>query len=92
MMVGQTSIKFYSATGPVYSGVVTSEPRKAEDQLLLLSKVNYLKCSAFLMAMGLKKCVDIILNGASSVFSPIDVLYSDWGFQLVEAHANFLRK
>jgi hypothetical protein len=84
-MVAQTFIKLYSTAGPVYSGVVMSEPRKAEDQLLLLSEVNYLKCSMFLMALGLKKCVDIIFNGASSVFSPIDVLYGDWGFQSVKA-------
>jgi hypothetical protein len=71
---------------------VTSEPRKAKDQLLLLSEVNYLERSVFSMALGLKKCVDIIFNGASSVFSPIDILYGDWGFQLVKACADFLRK
>jgi hypothetical protein len=92
MMVRQTFIKFYSTTGPVYSRVVTSEPRKAEDQLLLLSEVNYLKCSVFLMALGLEKHVDIILNGASSVFGPVNILYGDWGFQSVKAHDNFLSK
>jgi hypothetical protein len=69
-----------------------SEPRKAEDQLLLLSEVNYLERSTFLMALGLKKCVDIIFNGASSVFGPVNILYSGWGFQSVKAHANFLSK
>jgi hypothetical protein len=67
MMVRWTFIEFYSTAGPVYGGVVMSEPRKAEDQLLLLSKVNYLECSVFSMALGLKKCVNIIFNGASSV-------------------------
>jgi hypothetical protein len=90
MMVRQTFIEFYSTAGPVYSGVVMSEPRKAKDQLLLLSEVNYLECSAFSMALGLKKCVDIILNGASWVFGPVDIPYNDWGFQSVEARADFL--
>jgi hypothetical protein len=75
MMVRQTFIEFYRTTGPVYGGVVTSEPRKAEDQLLLLSEVNYLECSAFLLALGLKKHVDIIFNWASPVFSPVDIPY-----------------
>jgi hypothetical protein len=92
MMIRRTFVEFYSTTGPVYGGVVMSEPRKAKDQLLLLSKVNYLERSAFSMALGLKKCVDIIFNGASSVFSPIDIPYSDCGFQSVKACADFLSK
>jgi hypothetical protein len=91
-MVRQTFIEFYSTAGPVYGRVVTSEPRKAEDQLLLLSEVNYFECSTFSMALGLKKRVDIIFNGASSVFGPVNVLYSDWGFQSVKGCANFLSK
>jgi hypothetical protein len=92
MMVRQTFIEFYGTAGPVYSGVVTSEPRKAEDQLLLLSEVNYHERSAFLMALGLKKRVNIILNEASSVFGPINIPYGDWGFQSVKACADFLSK
>jgi hypothetical protein len=49
MMIRWALVKVDDPTGPIYSGVMASEPWEAEDNLLVFAEVSYLKAYSFLM-------------------------------------------
>jgi hypothetical protein len=84
MVIRQALVKADNPTGPVYGGVVVSEPWEAEDNALVFTKVSYLESYSFTVVQSLKKNIDIKFNDTTSVFGAIDILYSDWGLQSVK--------
>jgi hypothetical protein len=84
VVIGQTLVKANNPTGPVYGGVVVSEPWESEDDLLMFTEVSYLQLCLLLVIRGLQKCIDVNFYNTTSVFGAVDVLYSDWGVQSME--------
>jgi hypothetical protein len=78
MVIGWTLIKVYRSAGPVYGGVVVSEPWETEDNVLIFFKVSYLKLCLFLVIWSLKKDVDVKFDDTTSVFGAIDIPYGNW--------------
>jgi hypothetical protein len=77
MVIGQTLIKVYGSTGPVYGGVVAPEPWETEDNVLIFPEVSYLKQCLFLVIWSFEKHVDIKFDDTTSVFGAIDILYGN---------------
>jgi hypothetical protein len=84
MVIGWALVKVDNSAGPVYGGVVVSEPWEAEDNVLVFTEVSYLELYSFVVVQSLKKNVDIEFDDTSSVFGAVDVLYGDWGLQSVK--------
>jgi hypothetical protein len=84
VVIGQALVKANNPTGPVYGGVVASEPWESEDDLLMFPEVSYLQTCLLPVIRGLQKHVDVKFYDSTSVFGAINVLYSDWGVQSVE--------
>jgi hypothetical protein len=63
---------------------VVSEPWESEDDLLMFTEGSDLQACLLLVIRGLQKCVNVKFYDTTSVFSAVDVLYGDWGVQLVE--------
>jgi hypothetical protein len=80
-VIGQALVKANNSAGPVYSGVVVSEPWESEDDLLMFTEVSYLQTYSLPVIRGLQKCIDVKFYDTTSVFGAVDVLYSDWGVQ-----------
>jgi hypothetical protein len=78
MVIRQTLIKVYGSAGPVYGGVVVSEPWETKDNMLIFSKVSYLKLCSFLVIWSFEKDVNVKFNDTTSVFGAVDVLYGNW--------------
>jgi hypothetical protein len=53
MVIGQALVLVDLPTGPVYSGVVASEPWEAEDDTLIFSEVSYLQSYSLMVVGGL---------------------------------------
>jgi hypothetical protein len=77
MVIRWTLIKVYGSAGPVYGGVVASEPWETEDNVLIFSKVSYLKLCSFPVIWSFEKDVDIKFDDTTSVFGAVDILYSN---------------
>jgi hypothetical protein len=84
VVIGRALVKANNPAGPVYSGVVASEPWESEDDPLVFTKVSYLQSSSLPVIRGLQKYVDVEFYYTTSVFGAIDVPYSDWGVQSVK--------
>jgi hypothetical protein len=84
VVIRQALVKANNPTGPVYGGVVASEPWEAKDDLLIFTEVSYLQTCSLLVIRGLQKHVDVKFYNTTSVFGAIDVPYGDWGVQSVE--------
>jgi hypothetical protein len=84
MVIRWALVKVDNPAGPVYSGVVVSEPWEAKDNVLVFTEVSYLEPCSFMVVQSLKKNIDIKFDDTTSVFSAVDVLYSDWGLQSVK--------
>jgi hypothetical protein len=78
MVIGQTLIEVYGSAGPVYGGVVASEPWETEDNALIFLEVSYLKLCSFPVIWSFEKHVDVKFDDTTSVFGAIDVLYGNW--------------
>jgi hypothetical protein len=78
MVIRQTLVEVYGSTGPVYSGVVASEPWETKDNTLIFPEVSYLKVCSFLVIWSFEKDVDIKFDDTTLVFGAIDVPYSNW--------------
>jgi hypothetical protein len=77
-------VKANNPAGPVYSGVVVSEPLESEDDPLMFTEVSYLQMCSLPVIRGLQKRVNVEFCYTTSVFGAVDVPYGDWGVQLVE--------
>jgi hypothetical protein len=77
MVIRQTPIKVCRSTGPVYSGVVASEPWETKDNTLIFPEVSYLKLCLFPVIWSFEKYVDVKFDDTTSVFSAIDVPYGN---------------
>jgi hypothetical protein len=84
MMIGWALVKVDNPAGPVYSGVVVSEPWEATDNTLVFSEVSYLESCSFTVVWSLKKNVDVKFNDTIPVFGAVDIPYGDWGLQSVK--------
>jgi hypothetical protein len=84
MVIGWALVKVDNPAGPVYGGVVASEPWEAKDNVLVFTKVSYLKSCSFMVVWSLKKNVDVKFDDTTSVFGAVDVPYRDWGLQSVK--------
>jgi hypothetical protein len=84
VVIGWALVKANNPTGPVYSGVVVSEPWESEDDLLMFTEVSYLQSCLLPVIRGLQKHVDIEFYYTTSVLGAVDILYGDWGVQSVE--------
>jgi hypothetical protein len=67
----------YGSAGPVYGGVVASEPWETEDNALVFPEVSYLKLCLFPVIWSFEKYVDVKFDDTTLVFGAINVLYSD---------------
>jgi hypothetical protein len=83
-VIRRALVKANNPAGPVYGGVVASEPWESKDDLLMFTEVSYLQLCSLPVIRGLQKCVNVKFYNTTSVFSAINVLYSDWGVQSVE--------
>jgi hypothetical protein len=77
-------VKANNPTGPVYGGVVVSEPWESEDDPLMFTEVSYLQTCSLPVIRGLQKCIDVEFYYTTSVFGAVNVPYGDWGVQSVE--------
>jgi hypothetical protein len=77
MVIRQTLIKVYGSAGPVYSGVVASEPWETEDNMLIFPEVSYLKVCLFPVIWSFEKDVNVKFDDTTSVFGAIDILYGN---------------
>jgi hypothetical protein len=84
MVIRQALVKVNNSAGPVYGGVVVSEPWESKDDLLMFTKVSYLQPCLLPVIRGLQKCINVKFYYTTSVFGAIDVPYGDWGVQSVE--------
>jgi hypothetical protein len=84
MMIGQALVKADNPSGPVYGGVVASEPWEAKDNTLVFTEVSYLESCSFTVVWSLKKNVDVKFDDTTSVFGAVDVPYGDWGLQSIK--------
>jgi hypothetical protein len=84
MVIRWALVKADNPTGPVYSGVVASEPWEAEDNVLVFSEVSYLESCSFMVVQSLKKNVDVKFDDTTSVSGAVDVPYGDWRLQSVK--------
>jgi hypothetical protein len=53
MVIGQALVKVNNPTGPVYGGVVASEPLESEDDSLIFPEVSYLQAYSLTVIQGL---------------------------------------
>jgi hypothetical protein len=84
MVIGWALVKADNPAGPVYGGVVVSEPWEAEDNALVFTEVSYLKSCSFTVVWSFKKNVDVKFDDTTSVFGAIDIQYGNWGLQSVK--------
>jgi hypothetical protein len=84
VVIGQALVEVNNPAGPVYSGVVASQPWESEDDPLMFTEVSYLQSYSLLVIRGLQKRIDVKFYYTTSVFGAVDVLYGDWGVQSVE--------
>jgi hypothetical protein len=68
----------YGSAGPVYGGVVASEPWETKDNTLIFPEVSYLKVCSFPVIWSLEKDVNMKFDDTTLVFGAIDVLYGNW--------------
>jgi hypothetical protein len=52
-VIGQALVKADNPTGPVYGGVVVSEPWESKDDLLIFPEVSYLQAYSLMVIQGL---------------------------------------
>jgi hypothetical protein len=61
VVIGQALIKVNNPAGPVYGGVVVSEPWESKDDPLMFTEVSYLQKCSLPVIRGLQICVDVKL-------------------------------
>jgi hypothetical protein len=77
VVIRRTLIKVYGSAGPVYGGVVASEPWETEDNVLIFPEVSYLKLCSFPVIWSFEKHVDVKFDDTTSVFGAVDIPYGD---------------